>query len=232
MIALKFPIAHFLVYCFWFSIIKAYTLASITGSDPTISSPSPSTTISSEAHADRLRMLLGEIAAGRKNAFEDLYTECSLPLYRVLLRILKQDAVSQEALQETFLKIWTNAGQYHPAKASPMVWMTRIAKNQAIDQLRHRRIRVDLELDNSEEILSRVQESGTYALSDEIDRAEPLLECLDRLEEKPKLCVIRAYCEGYSHEELSSLTGSPIGTVKSWIRRSLDSLKRCLDEFN
>lgn len=188
--------------------------------------------ISSEAQADRLRMLLGEVAAGRRNAFEDLYTECSMPLYRVLIRILKQEAVSQEALQETFLKIWTNAGQYHPAKASPMIWMTRIAKNQAIDTLRHRRIRVDLELDDSEEALSRVQDAGAFALPDDINHADPLLKCLERLEEKPRYCVVRAYCEGYSHEELSTLTGSPIGTVKSWIRRSLDSLKRCLDEYS
>lgn len=177
-------------------------------------------------------MLLGEIAAGQRKALEDLYKECSMPLYRVLLRILKQEAISQEALQETFLKIWTSAGQYHPAKASPLVWMTRIAKNQAIDTLRHRRIRVDLELDDSEDALSLLQESGAYASTDDIDRAEPLLNCLDRLEEKPRLCVVRSYCEGYSHEELSSMTGSPIGTVKSWIRRSLDSLRRCLDEYS
>jgi len=113
-----------------------------------------------------------------------------------------------------------------------MVWMTRIAKNQAIDTLRHRRIRVDMELDDSEETLSQIQDSGAYAIPGDMDRAEPLLKCLEQLEEKPRYCVVRAYCEGYSHEELSKLTGSPIGTVKSWIRRSLDSLQRCLDEYS
>jgi RNA polymerase sigma-70 factor (ECF subfamily) len=174
--------------------------------------------------------LLAEVAAGHKQAFEELYLECSLPLYRVLVRILNVEAVAQEALQETFMKIWSRADQYTPSRASPMVWMTRIAKNQAIDTLRYQHTRIDHELDDSENALSLLKESNTYGTPEHMELAEALFICLDRLEDKPRYCVIRAYCEGYSHEELSDLTDSPIGTVKSWIRRSLKSLRRCLDE--
>ena len=146
--------------------------------------------------------------------------------------MLRIEASAQEVLQETFIKIWSNSGRYDRSKAKPMVWMTRIAKNHAIDTLRHQQIRVDLELDDSNVVLDLLQENQFSSYPKQLEQAGPLLLCLDQLNEKPRYCVIRAYCEGYSHEELSALTGSPIGTVKSWIRRSLESLKRCLDEHS
>lgn len=175
-------------------------------------------------------MLLAQTAQGDTEAFEKLYRECSAPLYRVILRMLRIEAPAQEVLQETFVKIWSNSDRYDPSKAKPMVWMTRIAKNHAIDTLRHQQIRVDLELDDSNMVLDMLQENQFSSYPTQLEHTNALLMCLDQLKEKPRYCVIRAYCEGYSHEELSSLTGSPIGTVKSWIRRSLESLKRCLNE--
>lgn len=177
-----------------------------------------------------MQILLDRIAEGDELSLERLYAMYSLPLFSVLLRILKVEAVAQEALQETFLKIWRNASSYDSRKSKPIVWMTRIAKNQAIDILRYQQIRADHELDDSNGVLDMIEERRAHFLPGNFAASEMLIACLDRLEEKPRLCVIRAYCEGYSHEELSSLTGSPIGTVKSWIRRSLIALKRCLDE--
>ena len=110
--------------------------------------------------------------------------------------------------------------------------MTRIAKNQAIDTLRRQQIRVDLELDDSNVVLELLQENQFSPYPMQLEQTSTLLLCLDQLKEMPRYCVVRAYCEGYSHEELSSITGSPTGTVKSWIRRSLESLKRCLDDYN
>lgn len=177
-----------------------------------------------------LQTLLGSVAAGDRVAFEKLYSTCSLPLYRVILRILKRESTSQEALQEVFLKIWTNARQYNSAKASPMAWMSRIARNQAIDTKRYQRTRVDYELDDSEGTFKFLQELSAHTSPDNFGESEPILLCLAQLADQPRFCVVGAFCEGYSHEELSELTTSPIGTVKSWIRRSLKSLKRCLDE--
>ena len=146
--------------------------------------------------------------------------------------MLRNEALAQEVLQETFIKIWSHSARYDQSKAKPIVWMTRIAKNQAIDTLRHRQTRVDLELDDSNVVLDLLQENQLSTYPMQLEQSSTLLMCLDELKEMPRYCVVRAYCEGYSHEELSSITGSPIGTVKSWVRRSLKSLKRCLDEYN
>ena len=146
--------------------------------------------------------------------------------------MLRTEALAQEVLQETFIKIWSHSDRYDRSKAKPMVWMTRIAKNQAIDTLRRQQIRVDLELDDSNVVLELLQENQFSPYPMQLEQSSTLLSCLDQLKEMPRYCVVRAYCEGYSHEELSSITGSPVGTVKSWIRRSLESLKRCLDDYN
>lgn len=113
-----------------------------------------------------------------------------------------------------------------------MAWMSRIARNQAIDTLRYQHIRVDLELDNGEYSLERLVDTAAARTPDGFDSAESPLHCLEQLDEGPRSCVVKTFCEGYSHEELSTQTGAPRGTVKSWIRRSLTALRHCLDEFD
>ena len=180
---------------------------------------------------DRLRRLLGEIAAGRKDALEQLYRECSVPLYVITLRIVRAESIAEESLQDAFVKIWKNAHQYNPAKAAPLTWMTRIVRNQAIDTQRYQHARIDHELPDSNPILESLEDS-LPAFPDQLEHHQALQLCLSELEEKPRYCVVKAYCEGCSHEELSEQTGSPVSTVKSWIRRSLQALKRCLDEHS
>ncbi len=179
-----------------------------------------------------LQKLLVASASGDRVAFETLYTRCSLPLYRLLLRILKVEAVAQEALQDTFVKIWQRSDHYDSSLGEPIVWMSRIARNQAIDVLRYQHVRVDLELDDSGHLLEVLVDPSVGHRPDAFESADSLMHCLDQLEPIRKACVVRAFCEGYSHEELSAQTGAPLGTVKSWIRRSLTALRRCLDSFD
>jgi RNA polymerase sigma-70 factor (ECF subfamily) len=113
-----------------------------------------------------------------------------------------------------------------------MAWISRIARNQAIDTMRYQHTRVDLELDNGERLLERLVDTSPGQRPDEFDSAVPLLHCLEQLAPVPRSCVVRAFCEGYSHEELSAQTGAPLGTVKSWIRRSLSALRLCLEPFH
>ncbi len=188
--------------------------------------------VKDKADNDELRGLLQAAATGDRRAFEALYLHTSWPLYRILLRMLKVEAIAQEALQEVFIKIWQRADHYDPDLSVPMAWMSRIARNQAIDTMRYQQIRVDLELDNGERLLEQLVDASPGQRPDDFDSALPLLHCLEQLAPTPRSCVVRAFCEGYSQEELSAQTGAPIGTVKSWIRRSLSALRRCLDQFH
>src|SRR6201990_2459042 len=80
--------------------------------------------------------LIGEVAKGDQAAFERLYVATRAKLYGVVLRILRRQDLSEEVIQETYVKIWSNAGQFNPALSSPITWMASIARNRAIDIVR------------------------------------------------------------------------------------------------
>lgn len=179
----------------------------------------------------RLTELLAQCEQGNENAFEELYGHCSAQLYGALLRILTIEAVAEEALQESFVKIWQKAGTYAADSGSPMAWMYSIARHQALDLLRKRGSRENHE---RPDIDGRIESTVdlTKPFHEMTADASLLMQCLEKLPEGARECIVRAYCEGYSHEELSRHRNTPIGTIKSWIRRGLLSLRKCVDELS
>jgi RNA polymerase sigma-70 factor (ECF subfamily) len=166
---------------------------------------------------------------GHENALQELYDACSSQLFTVIIRILKIEGVAEEVLQDTFVKIWQKAGTYIPTAGSPMGWMVSIARHQSLDLLRRRSIREDKELlDGTSTVAATPDPSKSLQAMNE--DAELLLRCLDQLTPNARECIVSAYCEGLSHEELSQRTGSPVNTIKSWIRRGLVSLRACINE--
>ena len=177
-----------------------------------------------------LTELISNCAAGNESAFEDIYKKVSPQIFAILKRMLKSDALAQEALQESFIKIWNNAADYKAEKSKPRTWLISIARNHAIDTLRKRSIREDNELQVDTHAVDGFPENA--AQFDKLyENSEQLILCLDELSEPARQCVVRSYCEGFSHEELSDQLQRPIGTIKSWIRRSLLSLKECLHGY-
>lgn len=90
-------------------------------------------------HDNQLETLIERTALGDRAAYELLYRLASAKLLGVCLRILRDKADAEEALQESFVKVWRNAGQYSRARARPMAWLAAIARNQSIDRLRQRK---------------------------------------------------------------------------------------------
>jgi len=189
-----------------------------------------SETDSSDAH---LAKLLTRCDQGHEIAFEELYTLTSARLYGILLRILKSETLADEALQETFVKIWRKAGSYKPQSGMAITWLRSIARNQALDQLRRWSVREKHEYTDMVGVIDSTP--SAIRRPDEMDMGgneNVLLQCLDKLPESTQRCIVLAYCEGYSHVELAEQQDAPIGTVKSWIRRGLESLRKCIDEFS
>jgi RNA polymerase sigma-70 factor (ECF subfamily) len=178
---------------------------------------------------EQLDALLKACAEGRQSAFEQLYAATSAQLFGVLRRILRTDALAEEAMQETYIKVWNHAHKYEYSKSAPRTWLVSIARNHAIDILRKRQSREDVELNLDHSIMDVMAEHGqSVARQHEISQLLDI--CLQQLSASARECVVRAYCEGFSQEELSERLQRPIGTIKSWIRRSLISLKDCLDD--
>lgn len=179
----------------------------------------------------RLVTLLEECAMGNKASLEELYRLTSPQLFGVLRRILNREALTEEALQETFVKIWLKADQYDKERATPNVWLNRIARNQAIDMVRQRSIREDKEVNSEVDLPLDMDNFSSTDSTEQREVDSNLMNfCLAQLQDLPRQCVVAAYCEGFSHEELSERLRKPVGTVKSWIRRSLLALRRCVDE--
>ena len=149
-------------------------------------------------------------------------------LLAVVLRILKQHDHAEDVLQEVFVKIWNNVGRYKPQLGTPMAWMITIARNRAIDHLRHHgRTPHASELTDVE--TQATPDPGPLDITMGLEHGRALKRCLDRLEDGQRSSILLAYLDGYTHREIAERLGSPLGTIKSWIRRGQMSLKRCLE---
>jgi RNA polymerase sigma-70 factor (ECF subfamily) len=172
----------------------------------------------------QLQSLLDRCAAADSSALERLYELASPLLFAALTRILRRRALAEEALQDVFVSIWQRASQFQSSRGRPMAWMMSIARYRAIDLLRHERSAPMLVPDLPEAAGDDKEESGSWL------PATSLLErCLGLLNDQQRSCLELAYVGGNSHEEISRLTGNALGTVKSWIRRGLQSLRKCLE---
>jgi len=181
---------------------------------------------------DHLKILLGRCVHRDQAAFKQLYDTSSSHLYATLRSILRIESLAEEALQEAYVKIWDKASDYKPELGQPLTWMTSIARYHALDILRKRRIRENKEVewdDGLPGVESAVSQPGPAALTEHQDILD---QCFGRLSENQRECITRAYLEGLTHDELSLSIKSPVGTVKSWIRRGLVTLKECVRELS
>jgi RNA polymerase sigma-70 factor (ECF subfamily) len=175
-----------------------------------------------------LEKLLSACALGDRNAFHRLYLATSPKLFAVALRILRSEAQAEECLQDAYVKIWQRAGDYRPHLASPVTWLVTIVRNGALDSLRRNRRQVELSDPDHLEFLMDEHASTPGPAGEETD-AGLLRDCLKQLREEQRRCIEIAYFEGLSHSEVAERTRTALGTVKTWIRRGLDQLRKCLD---
>ena len=185
--------------------------------------------MSTPADPAQLTDLLARVALGDRDAFNRLYTLTSAKLYGAALRITGQEDQAQDVLQEAYVSIWKNAGGYRSGVAAPMTWMSTIVRNRALDRLRRNK-RPETHWDEPGDF-DRVAaddptEEHKLLLSEE---AAALQECLGALKENQRKSILLAFFEGLTHEEVAARIGSPLGSVKTWIRRGLMSVKACLE---
>jgi RNA polymerase sigma-70 factor, ECF subfamily len=170
--------------------------------------------------APDLAALLAATGAGDRRAFKALYDATSRRLFGVALMILGRRELAEDVLQEAFVRIWTQARQFDPARGSALAWLSRIVRNLAIDQLRRERgLHDDIE-DHADTL------SATPApLAERAD----LSRGLARLKEDQRNILHLAFVQGYTHEELVDRLGVPLGTAKSRVRRGLEQLRAYFD---
>jgi len=186
-------------------------------------------------HADRFTVLaglLGRTALADQAAFGELYRLTSAVLHAVALRITRDRGTAEEILQEAYVSIWRHAGTYDAAKGQPLTWLTSIVRNRCLDHLRRREIdTVTLTRDEGDDDAIDLPSDGPSPVEMLLDgaAARAVRDCVDALEGTQKQAIALAFFHGLTHAELARHLRQPLGTVKSWIRRGLERLKRCLD---
>ena len=169
---------------------------------------------------------LRRCVAGDRSALRMIYDLEAPRMLGVALRLLRRRALAEEVLHDAFVLIWQRAGSFDPARGEARTWIYAVLRNRALTILRGES-RTDLVEDFEPMGLTSEGESPedvTLRLSD----TSALKRCLERLEPPRRTAILLAYVEGLSHGELAGRLGVPLGTMKSWIRRSLLSLRECM----
>jgi RNA polymerase sigma-70 factor (ECF subfamily) len=173
---------------------------------------------------------LAACARGERRALHDLYTQESARLLGVAKRIARSDALAEDIVHDAFLKIWTRAGSFDPARGTARGWIFSVTRHLALNFMRDNANT----LQASEQSESALLADAALDVVTEVDtfeysaRSGRIYGCLEQLEPARRNCILHAYVDGYSHAEISQKVGAPLGTVKAWIKRSLVALRECM----
>ena len=184
-----------------------------------------------------LSQLLARAGLGDRAAFARLYERSSGHLFAVVLRIQRDRAQAEDLLQEVYVSVWKAAASFDAARSQPLTWLTHIARNRAIDSLRRANAQPrtetlsrpdDDERPDPHEAMAS-DDPGPLDLLDQASDKRQLSQCMDHLSPPQRQSVALAFFDGLSHAEVAEQLREPLGTVKSWVRRALQTLKGCLE---
>ncbi len=171
----------------------------------------------------RMSALLAACAAGDRGAFRGLYDISSRYVFGIILGLVRDREIANEVAQETFVRIWRRAGQFDPKFGNPMSWTGSIARNCAIDRLRSERARGFIEFTAQVPEIS----AGTDPANVTLDVAV-IRRLMQDLRPEYRRALMLCYFQGYTYIELASVLDVPVGTAKSWVRRSLAALREAM----
>lgn len=180
------------------------------------------------AEAEQLKEWLAKIAMKDSDAFRALYDASSPKLYGFALRIVIKRELAEEVLQESFINIWNNAATYRPGLSSPMVWITTIVRNKAYDALRRNYHAAEADAGGAApEVVDALESPGPTPLEvlHSVDHSKALMTCIGRLDGLHRQIIALAFFNDLSHSEIAQHMKLPIGTVKTWIRRDLNTMR-------
>ena len=174
-----------------------------------------------------LALLLTEVAAGNERAFARLYELTGGRMLAIARGIVGRADVAEDVVQDSFLRVWRWAHRYDPDKGPAYAWLVRIVRNRALSarEQMHRREDGHCELD-AEALVQPGRDPADQAMRSE--EARQVNTCLANLPLNHRRSVALVYFEGLTHRELAERLDVQLGTAKSWVRRGLAQMSRCL----
>jgi RNA polymerase sigma factor (sigma-70 family) len=189
--------------------------------DPT--APDPAREAARRAH---LNQLLTRVGQGDQSAFAELYRLASARVFATIVRMVHDRAEAEDLLQDVFTTAWRRADLFDPARGGAMTWLVTLARNRTIDRLRQHH---ETPLEEDSELELADDHPTPAALAEASEERRRLEHCLEQLAPQQHRAVREAFFSGATYSELATQLSVPLGTLKSWIRRSLMQLKTCLE---
>jgi RNA polymerase sigma-70 factor (ECF subfamily) len=178
--------------------------------------------------------LLQRIAARDTAALTELYDRHSRLIFGLILRVVRDRGEAEDLLQETFVRVWTRAATYDAMVGGPLPWIVRVARNCAIDRVRARRVRADIDAPVMDVAAVEATTAATDIESPEAtiliaERSQTLSNALAGLPADQQQLIEAAFFEGYTHSELAQRFKLPLGTVKTRIRAGMIAMRKRLE---
>ncbi|WP_421978005.1 RNA polymerase sigma factor [Roseivirga seohaensis] len=157
-----------------------------------------------------------------KDALSYVYDKYGAALYGAVQRIVQDDDVTAEVVQDIFLKIWNKIEMYDPQKGRLFTWMLNLSRNAAIDKIRSKEIKRSAKTDSIDEYVYTIDRQNSTETSVDGIGVRALM---DDLVEEQRFVLLKVYFEGFSHSEIADEYDIPLGTVKSRLRSALKHLR-------
>src|SRR5205823_15095522 len=165
-------------------------------------------------------------ARSEQSALAELYDRYGRPAYGLALRVLRDEALAEDAVQDAFLSVWRTASRFVPERGKASTWILTLVHRRAVDAVRHeQRRRADSLERTAEPVVAGVAEDAWLRL-----QRERVQEALRRLPDAQREALELAYYGGLSQSELAERLGQPLGTIKSRMFGGLSRLRELLGE--
>lgn len=176
-----------------------------------------------ESQSFFIEQLVEQASARDIKAFEQLYQKTCGPLYSIIFRITQDKELSNDLLQDSFIRIWKNLETYDASKARFFTWAARIARNTTIDYLRSKSFKA-----------TAIQKHDVYEYYKEKTASMPedkkmMQEVIMHLDVQYRTIIDLVYIWGFTQDEVSKMLNIPLGTVKSRARTAILQLRKALN---
>jgi RNA polymerase sigma-70 factor (ECF subfamily) len=170
--------------------------------------------------------LVALVARSDESALAELYDRVGGIAYGLAYRVLRDEALAEDAVQEAFLGLWRNAGSFIPERAKASTWILTLVHRRAVDLVRREQRRRTEPIEGAPEPAVGSAEEAAWL---RLDR-ERVQGALSRLPDQQRETIELAYYGGYTQSELAERLGQPLGTIKSRMFSGLTRLRELLDE--
>jgi RNA polymerase sigma-70 factor (ECF subfamily) len=174
------------------------------------------------------RTLIQQIGIGDPKAFSLLYDRHKTIVFSLAIKISGSHETAEDITLDVFTQIWKNADKYHSEKGSVKGWIASIARYRAIDTLRRRKIRLDMDHNRWSDVQPETLPSDDNP-DDALDLAvtrQKVNDAIYRLPEVQREVLAMAYFKGYTHRQIAEALNEPLGTIKTRIRLGLQKLRQ------